>query len=440
MKKNFIYGAATAAYQIEGAYNEDGKGVSIWDMYVKKEGVIFGGETGNVACDHYHRMKADIALMKEMGLQAYRFSIAWTRILPNGIGEINQKGIDFYNSLIDELVANGIEPYITLYHWDMPMALYNQGGFANRAFADWFAEYAKVVVENFSDRVKYFMTFNEPQCIFGSFQGDNRAPGIKVSLGEAIPMVHNMLLAHGKAVDIMRKYAKQDIQISYAPTGIFGYPDTESEEDIEAANNCTREGVFDLTWWSSITWYSDPIMFGKYPEEGLRRLEQYLPKGWEKDMEQIHRPLDFYCQNFYDAKRCSAKKGYVQEKVGGKRNSDNWVITPEGIRWAVKFLYERYKLPIYITENGICGHEWVSDDGKVHDQFRIDFIKWHLKELEKAESEGVELGGYFHWSFMDNFEWALGYKERFGLVFVDYQTQKRTIKESGYWYRDLIKG
>ncbi len=439
MKKNFIFGAATAAYQIEGAYNEDGKGLSIWDTYVRQKGKIFNGDTGDVACDHYHRYKEDVALMKEIGLKAYRFSVSWTRILPNGTGEINQAGIDFYNNLIDELVANGIEPYLTLFHWDLPLELYKRGGMMNKDFPDWFADYAKVISENFSDRVKYYMTFNEVQCIMGGYKGENRAPGISLSFEEAIPIIHNILLAHGKAVDAMRAVAKQDIKISYATCGFIPYPATETPEDIEAARAGAFDVIYEHAWQSQIACFSDAIMFGKYPEVFLKRFGQYLPEGWENDMEQIHRPLDFYCQNYYQSSKVTAKDGFLPKETAYKMNSAGWAVTPEAIRWVAKFLYERYKLPIIISENGIPGHEWISYDGGVHDPYRIDFIKWHLDELEKAMSEGVEVIGYFYWSFMDNFEWAEGYKERFGLVYVDYKTQKRIIKDSGYWYKNLIE-
>ena len=440
MKKDFLFGVAASAYQIEGAYNEDGKGVSIWDVYTRRGNTIVNGENGNIACDHYHRMKEDVALMKKIGVKAYRFSVAWTRILPNGIGEVNQKGIDFYNSLIDELIANGIEPYLNLFHWDLPLALFKKGGMMNREFADWFAEYAKVVVENFSDRVKHYMTFNEPQCIIDGHVGSNRAPGLNLSLEEAIPTVHNMLLAHGKAVDVMRKYAKQDIYISYAATGFATYPASENEEDIEAAREYMLGKIPDgIHWVTTIAWFTDPIILGKYPEKVLPKFGKYLPEGWENDLKQIYRPLDYFSFNYYQGFKVSAKEGFVKRETGAKINSLNWPVTPECIRWSTRFLYERYNLPIYISENGICGHEWVSDDGKVHDNFRIDFIKWHLEQIEKAIADGVDIRGYFYWSFMDNFEWAEGYNERFGLIFVDYETQKRTIKESGYWYKRLIE-
>ncbi len=439
MKKGFLFGAASSAYQIEGAYNEDGKGPSIWDIYVQKEGLVFGGETGNIACDHYHRMKEDVALMKEIGLKAYRFSVAWSRILPEGTGRINPEGIAFYNRLIDELIACGIEPYLTLFHWDLPQALFEKGGMSNREFADWFAEYAKVIVENFSDRVKYYMTINEPQCIVGGYQGENRAPGYNLALAEAIPLIHNMLLAHGKAVDSMRKYAKQEIKISFASTGFVCIPDTESKEDIDCAKKATFAAIYPHMWWTSVPLYSDPIMFGSYPSEVIEIYGKYLPEGWEADMPQICRPVDYYCFNYYQAGRISAEKGFIKHPQGGKVNSAHWPVTPEGIYWGTKFIYERYKKPVYISENGYSGNDWISDDGRVHDPYRIDFVRWHLKQLERAQRDGVDVHGYFYWSIMDNMEWGDGYKERFGLIFVDYETQKRTIKDSGYWYKNLIE-
>ncbi len=438
MKKGFVFGASSAAYQIEGAYNEDGKGRSIWDDYVRIPGKIFNGDTGDIACDHYHRYKEDVALMKKIGIKAYRFSVAWTRILPNGTGEVNQKGIEFYNNLIDELLAAGIEPYLTLFHWDLPLALYEAGGMQNKEFPNWFANYAKIISENFSDRVTHFMTFNEVQCIMGGYKGENRAPGVKLPVEDFVFTIHNILLAHGKAVDAMRSVAKGDIKISYAPCGFIPYPATESPEDIEAARAGAFDTIYEHAWQSQIACFSDAIMFGKYPEVFIKRFGEYLPEGWQEDMAQIHRPLDFYCQNFYQSSKISAKDGFLPKEQAFKMNAEGWAVTPEAIRWVVKFLYERYKLPIYITENGIPGHEWVSDDGGVHDPYRIDFIKWHLDALQEAIDEGVDVRGYFYWSIMDNFEWAEGYKARFGLIYIDYKTQGRIIKDSGLWYGKMI--
>ncbi len=438
MKKGFIYGAGTAAYQIEGAYNEDGKGLNIWDVYTERHGMICNGEDGKVACDHYHRFKEDVALMKELGLHAYRFSVSWARILPEGTGRINQAGIDFYNALIDELVAAGIEPYLTLFHWDLPLALHERGGLLNRDFADWFAEYAGIAAEHFSDRVKHITTFNEPQCVMGGYLGESRAPGMNLSLKEAFRAVHHIVLAHGKATDAMRRVGAPDLQIGIAPCGFIATPATNSPEDVERARLESLDTLHGKSWFASPTLYSDPIMLGHYSPAIMAQYAEYLPEGWQEDMAQIHRPVDFYCQNFYQSTLCSAEKGFIQPGSGNPRNSAGWNILPEGIYWAVRFLYERYRTPIIISENGICGHEWVSDDGCVHDPQRIDFIRWHLNWLEKAEQDGVDVRGYFYWSFMDNFEWAEGYKERFGLIFIDYQTMQRTVKDSGWWYRDTI--
>jgi len=440
--KDFVWGAAAAAFQVEGAAREDGKGESLWDMYCKKPGAVYEGHTGDVACDHYHRYKEDVAIMKEIGLKGYRLSLSWPRILPQGIGEVSQKGIDFYNNLIDELLANGITPYITLYHWDLPLALYYKGGWMNPASPDWFAEYAKVVAENFSDRVKSFITFNEPQCfIDAGFMSGIHAPGLKMSLSESVPMSHHVLVAHGKACIAMRKYGAADIQIGYAPTGGIAYPETESEKDIRAAYDQTfnvPEKPEGFLW--NIAWWGDPIILGNYPADGLKLYGKYLPDGWEKDLETIHQPLDFYGQNLYNGYAFSAETGRIKRYEGFPRTACGWPITPEAIRWGVKFLHKRYPdLPIYITENGLSCHDAISLDGKVHDPNRINFLQRYLIELGKAIDEGVPVKGYFQWSIMDNFEWALGYSERFGLVFVDYPTQKRIIKDSGHWYRTVIE-
>ena len=436
--EKFVWGVSTSAYQIEGAVKEDGRTESIWDMFVKKPGAIYGGDTGEVACDFYHRYKEDIALMKSLGIMACRVSVSWNRIMPEGVGKINQKGIDFYNSVFDEMLNNGIIPFVTLFHWDLPMCLYQKGGYQNREFADWFAEYARVIVENFSDRVKFFMTFNEPQCFIGAFiNGKDHAPGLMMSDAEVIPMSHNVMLAHGKAVESMRKYGAADIKIGYAPQGLFFYPERETVKNIEAARRATMDKMPEK-WYSSVSWWSDPVMLGKYPEEGLKLYGQYLPEGWEKDLEQMCRPLDFYGQNFYNGVMVDSEGMVVPPKPGAAKNSAGWDITPEGIHWAVKFLQDRYHTPIYITENGMCCHDWVSLDGNVHDPSRIDYMQRHLLELEKAIDEGIDVRGYFCWSILDNFEWTLGYRERFGLVYVDYENQKRIIKDSGFWYRNVI--
>ncbi|MCL2018478.1 MAG: GH1 family beta-glucosidase [Oscillospiraceae bacterium] len=449
-KKDFVWGTATSSYQIEGAAYEDGKGLNIWDMYCRKDGAIYGGHNGDTACDHYHRYKEDVALMKKLGLKAYRFSLSWARILPSGEGHVNPKGIEFYNNLINELLKNDITPYITLYHWDLPLELYHKGGWLNRDITDIFANYAKIVVENFSDRVKHFITFNEPQifiglgCVTGA-----HAPGLKMSLSETIRMSHNVLLAHGKAVKIMREYGADDIKIGYAPTSHFPYPETETPDNIEAARKLAfaiSTPVCPDKWWGSVTWWSDPVILGKYPEDGLRLYGKYLPANWREDMAVINQPLDFYGQNVYEGFAVKANSAgidtnpiLIKKYDGFPRTAPNWPITPKALKWAAKFLYERYKLPIYITESGLSCHDVISLDGKVHDPNRIDYMNRYLLALREAVDEGAIVAGYFAWSLMDNFEWAYGYCDRFGMVFVDYPTGTRLIKDSGYWYKSVIE-
>lgn len=444
-KKDFVWGAATASYQIEGAWNEDGKGENIWDVYSHQPGNVMLGHTGDEACDHYHRYKEDVALMRELGIKAYRFSISWTRIFPDGTGEINEKGVKFYSDLIDELLKNGIEPYITLFHWDYPYALFKKGGWLNDESVKWFADYAGKVAELYSDRVKHFITFNEPQCFIGcGYLSGEHAPFLKLGYKAVFQMCHNVLKSHGAAVIAMREKAKQPIKIGYAPTGSAVYPLTDSPEDIEAA----REMFFECkplgpgTMWS-VSWWSDPVILGRYPEEGLRMYKDYLPEITEEDMKLISQPIDFYCQNMYNGVTVKAnengKAEWVKREVGHARTSIGWPVTPECMYYGPKFLYERYKLPFYISENGMACHDFVSLDGKVHDPNRIDFVNRYLLELEKASSDGVDVCGYFLWSFMDNFEWAKGYTERFGIVYVDYPSQKRIPKDSAYWYKNWIE-
>ncbi len=444
-KKDFVWGVATASYQIEGAWNEDGKGLSIWDVFSHEPNKICEGHTGDVACDHYHRYKQDVKLMKQLGIKAYRFSISWPRLIPNGVGKLNPKGVEFYSNLIDELLENGIEPYITLFHWDYPYELYKKGGWLNDDSVNWFADYAARVAELFSDRVKNFITFNEPQCFIGeSYLGAAHAPGIRVSYKDVFQMCHNVLKAHGAAVIALRKNAKQPIKIGYAPTGTVCYPSSENEADIEAARknmfkcNYINNGVM----WN-ISWWSDPVILGKYPQDGLKLYKEYLPEITDEDMKLINQPIDFFGSNIYNGEEVKSDSNgnpiTVDRKIGHGKTAIQWTVTPESLRWGPRFYYERYKLPFFITENGMSAHDVVSLDGKVHDPNRIDFLNRYLIELEKATDDGVDIGGYFQWSFMDNFEWAKGYTERFGLVYVDYETQQRIPKDSAYWYKNWIE-
>lgn len=442
--KDFAWGTATSSIQIEGATREDGKGENIWDVYCREPGRIDGGHNAETACDHYHRFREDVKHMKEMGLKAYRFSIDWSRVLPEGRGRVNEKGIQFYSELIDELLKNGIEPYVTLYHWELPYELYKCGGWMNPQIVEWFGEYAKLVAERFSDRVKYFFTINEPQCCIGlGFLRGEHAPGLKAPLRDTFEMAHNVMKAHGRAVQMLRQYAKQPLTIGYAPTCGMIYPETNKKEDIDAA----RQAMFSLqedddNWTWNVPWWSDPVMLGHYPEEGLVRYEKYLPKITDEDLKLMSEPIDIYGQNIYNG-RCvrMGEDGKPQEIArynGFPRTAAGWPVTPECLSWGPKFLYERYQKPIYITENGISCTDVVSLDGKVHDSNRIDFLARYLKALKEA-SETADIRGYFQWSLMDNFEWNKGYGERFGLIYVDYRTQERIWKDSAYWYRDVIQ-
>jgi len=445
-KKDFAWGVATAAYQIEGGWNEGGRGPSIWDVYCHEPGKIREGATGDVACDHYHLFREDVRLMKALGIRAYRFSLSWSRIFPDGVGEVNPDGVRFYNELIDALLENGIEPYITLYHWDLPQALYLRGGWMSPESVNWFADYAAKVAQLFSDRVRFFITFNEPQCFIGSscYVG-GQAPGLKMGLRAVFQMAHNVLKAHGAAVKAMRAAAVRPILLGIAPTCSAHYPATETPEDIEAARQmlfaCPDLSAPNVLW--SVSWWSDPVFFGRYPEDGLRMYQEYLPEITDEDMALISQPIDFYGQNIYNGKIVRADENgvpqFVARKPGYSITAMGWPVTPEALRWGPRFLYERYKTPIFITENGMSAHDVVSLDGKVHDPNRIDFLHRYLLQLEKATEDGADIGGYFQWSFMDNFEWCHGYIPRFGLVYVDYETQARIPKDSAYWYKKWIE-
>lgn len=442
--KDFVWGAATSSYQIEGTGRDSGKGQNIWDVFTKEPGRVYEGHTGDIACDHYHRFREDVAYMKELGLKGYRFSIDWSRVLPEGTGKVNEKGIDFYNALIDELLEQGIEPYITLYHWELPYEIYKRGGWMNPEIVEWFGQYARLVAERFSDRVKYFFTLNEPQCFVGlGFLQGCHVPGVKAPLRDTFEMAHNALKAHGRAVQMLRAYGKQNVQIGYAPTSGMCYPEKETPKDIEAARKALFALPDDLSNWTwNVSWWSDPVILGKYPEEGMKKYEKYLPVITDKDMKLISQPIDFYGQNIYNG-RCirmgtDGRPEEVRRPAGFPKTATNWPVTPEALYWGPKFLYERYRKPIYITENGMACHDTVSQDGKVHDPNRIDFLARYLKNLKRAAEE-IDIRGYFQWSLMDNFEWDKGYAERFGIIYVDFETQERIWKDSAYWYRDLIR-
>ena len=436
--KDFLWGCSSAAYQIEGAWNEDGKGDSIWDVHCRKEGAIYRGHTGNVACDHYHRFREDVALMKEIGLKAYRLSISWPRIFPEGTGKVNEKGLAFYKELTDALLDAGITPFVTLYHWDMPEAIFRRGGFMNPEFPDWFTEYAITVVKALGSRVKHYMTFNEPPCVIGSFSSPHEhAPSVAMGPESTVPMAHHLLLAHGKAYRAIKNCGFDDIQVGIAQQGTFFYPEKDTEENWKVAENLTFN-EHPWCWYSNVGFWSDPIILGAYPQGILKQIGKYLPAGWEKDMPQIHSGVDFFAQNIYGGCTCSEDGRFIPELPGHPSNAMGWYIVPESIQYAVKMLYKRYGIPIIISENGIPCHDWVFTDGKVHDPNRIDFIKQHLRNLHEAMEDGVKVLGYFYWSIMDNMEWIHGYKPRFGMIYVDFNTQQRIIKDSGRWYSKVI--
>ena len=436
----FRWGAAAASYQIEGAANEDGKGQSVWDMFCRRPGAVWEGHTGDVACDHYHRFREDVALMKSLGLKAYRLSIAWPRLLPEGVGEVSEAGLGFYDRLIDELLGAGIEPWVTLFHWDFPLSLYYRGGWLNRDSAQWFGDYAELVARRYSDRVRHFMTLNEPQVFIGAGHMEGRhAPGDKLPFREVLLAGHHVLLAHGQAVRALRASARQPLSIGFAPVGLPNLPLTESSEDVVAARSATFSVTAQTAWTN--TWWMDPVFLGAYPADGLELYGADAPQIRSGDMELIAQPLDFFGANLYQGSPVRAGKNgpeLVPRAVGAPLTAFEWSVTPDVMYWGPKFFWERYQKPIVVTENGISCRDWVALDGKVHDPDRIDFTARHLLALRRAIGEGVPVDGYFHWSFIDNFEWAHGYKHRFGLIFCDYTTQRRIPKDSAEWYARVI--
>ena len=440
--RNFLWGAATAAYQIEGAWNEDGRGPSVWDRFSDTPGKVWEGHTGRMACDHYHRYREDIRLMKELGLQAYRFSLSWTRLLPRGRGKLNARGLDFYERLVDGLLGAGIRPFCTLFHWDYPTVLFDEGGWGHRDSPAWFADYATLVAGRLGDRIGDWMTFNEPQCFIGLGHGTGiHAPGLKLPMRTQLKMARHVQLAHGLAVSALRAGCTGETNIGWAPVGVVQYPATAKPADIEAARRatdaCHRDHLFNNTLWS------DPVILGRVAPEARRAYGKLLPNYSDADLRIMAQPLEFYGVNIYQGTPVKAdargRAVPVPFPPGNPRTAFEWNITPPALRWGPRFIHERYGLPVFITENGMSNTDWVEQDGKVHDPQRIDFTSRYLQELRKAITDGTPVNGYFHWSLLDNFEWAEGYKQRFGLIHVDYETLRRTPKESYSWYRKVIR-
>jgi beta-glucosidase len=437
----FVWGVAAASYQVEGAVREDGRGESVWDMLCRKENAVWKGHSGETACDHYHRYQEDVAIMKRIGVHAYRLSIAWPRVLPGGVGAVNEKGMAFYDRLIDELLAAGIQPWVTLFHWDFPLALYHRGGWLNRDSADWFADYTTLMVRRLGDRVRHWMTHNEPQCTIGlGHQAGVHAPGDRLAQAEWLLAGHNLLRSHGKCVQAIRAASPGPCEVGYAPVGHGLLPATTAAADIAAARHATMSVVNRDAW--NATWWMDPVVLGRYPDDGLKLFGQDAPKASAEDMKTICQPLDFMGLNIYHAGSVGVGPDGQTQPVatppGYPMNTYYWPVSPGAIYWTPKFWQERYKLPVVITENGMCNTDWVSLDGQVHDPQRIDFLQRYLRELRRAAADGLDVRGYFQWSILDNFEWAEGYKQRFGLVHVDYATQQRTPKDSAWWYREVI--
>jgi beta-galactosidase len=451
--KDFIWGTATSSYQIEGAWQTDGKGLTIWDAFSQIPGNVYENHTGNIACDHYHRYKEDIALMKMMGLKAYRFSLSWARILPQGTGQVSKEGIQFYSNLIDELLKNDITPWITLYHWDFPLDLHlKKDGWLNPHIDQYFGEYAKVCFDHFGDRVKHWITLNEPWvvAVLGYGQGIF-APG-RISNVEPYLVAHHLIKSHAKAVEIYRNefQSKQNGVIGITNNCDWRDPATDSPQDKAAAQ---RSLEFFLAW------FADPVYFGDYPEVMKSRLGDRLPQFTPSESSLIKGSSDFFGLNHYSTLYASDATGETVStdiKGNGGMSEDqdvkltrnpvwkltamDWNVVPDGCRKLLHWITDRYNRPdIYITENGCAYNDFVNENGEVIDQDRIDFYAGYMQASLQAIEEGANLKGYFAWSFMDNFEWASGYSKRFGMHYVNYETLQRIPKASAKWFGEVIK-
>ncbi len=432
----FVWGVATASYQIEGAWNVDGKGESIWDRFSHTPGKIANNDTGDVALDHYHRYKEDVQVIKALGAKAYRFSISWPRIFPDGIGTPNAKGLDFYNRLVDELLANGIQPFATLYHWDLPQALQDRwGGWQSRDTAKAFADYAGLIADKLSDRVRHFFTINELLCVvdFGYGAGF-MAPGLQLPPAELNQVRHHAVLAHGLAVQAMRAKGRRGIKIGPAENISIGVPVVETPEHIAAAERYTREVN---------AGYLTVMLEGRYTDAFLAAQGADAPKFTPDDLKIIASPLDFVGINIYLPKYVRAidtGPGYQElpfSKSHPKMASSWHLIGPEALYWGPRHLQRLWNVKdIYVTENGCGAADEPAEDGIVYDSDRIMYLRNCLTQLQRATSEGVPVRGYFHWSSMDNFEWMSGFGIRFGLVHIDYASLKRTPKLSARFFRE----
>jgi beta-glucosidase len=435
--EDFIWGVATSAFQIEGAAKEDGRGPSIWDTFCKIPGKIYGGHNAEITCDHYHRYKEDISLMKQLGIQAYRFSLAWPRIYPDGSGRLNQKGIDFYNRLIDELCKNHITPAITLYHWDLPQSLENKGGWRVRETASVFLEYAKTCFKEFHDRVPLWITFNEPFCsaYLGHYDG-SQAPGMQNNIQAACNTIHHINLAHGLTVKAFRDMGcKGKIGITQLLSKFR--PATNNENDIFIADKTSDQHC---------RMFLDPLYGKPYPKDFLFATTDSSFPVQKGDYEIISEKIDFLGVNYYTESALAYDKKkpnhFKYSKTHYHKTEMDWDIVPAGLYRLLQWLHENYNQPeMYITENGCALQDELNADGtRCHDPQRISYLKEHFKMCKRVIADGIKLKGYFLWSLMDNFEWSHGYSKRFGLVYCDYKSLKRIPKDSYYFYREVIAG
>ncbi len=437
IEKDFIFGTATSAYQIEGAYNLDGKTDSIWDDFCEQKGKIKGGDDGKIACDHYHKYEQDIEIMKEMGIQSYRLSIAWARIFPKE-GEYNPKGMEFYKKILAKLKEANIEPIITLYHWDLPMWAYKKGGWLNREVINDFVDYSKKVFEELNGEVEKWITHNEPFVVsmLGYSSGEH-APGHK-NMQEALEVAHNLLISHGKVIKELRKI-KPDVKIGITLNLSQSYPEKNTKNDRKAAR--FFDGMLNR-------WFLEPIFKGKYPEDMIKLYKEKSGMDFsfikESDFEDTAVKIDFFGINYYNRSTMKYSKSNELEFESGKsdfkRTEMGWEVDPNGLYDLIVRIRKDYtKLPIMITENGAAYPDEVNENGEVIDDERTDYIVGHLEKITKLNQEGYNISAYYLWSFLDNFEWAHGYSKRFGIVYVDFGTQKRTVKKSGKTYADIIQ-
>lgn len=439
--KDFLWGAASSAYQIEGYSTADGGGKSIWDTFCHTPGKIAYDDHGDIACDAYHRYAEDIALLKELGAKAYRFSTSWARIDPRADGAWNREGLAYYDRVVDLCLENGIIPYMTLYHWELPQAAEDRGGWRTEETAKAFGRYAGMMAAHFKGRVRHYFTLNEPQCTVSlGHQTGIHAPGLQLDLEGQFNVLVNQLLAHGYAQRAI-KTADPEAIVGIASTGRLCYPETEAPENIHAARTATF-AVSDGDWTFTHHWLLDPICLGRFPDGPGTRLEALAKAVPSEKMAIIHAVPDILGYNIYNGHAVKVTETgfeYSPRYPGFPRTAMKWPVTPEVLDWGVRFLYERYGIPGYITENGLSCNDRLYLDGKIHDIERVDFLSRYLNALHRSMVGGSDIRGYFQWALTDNFEWNNGYGERFGLVYVDYPTGTRVPKDSFYWYRKVIR-